>query len=138
MRDWLKQHENAVANRCEQIEGIILPKMKAFELAEREAAKKEEAALNKGKKPEERGRVEPSLPSVQGYRKTVNYPIEVTSTEEFVKAFIHAVHRKDRERVKFLAKFLVLDEKALGEHARNLKSPEEFMKQVPGVRCWKD
>lgn len=136
-KDWLKQSRLGHDNLAEQIEGICVAKLKEFENAEREAAKKEAAKLNKGKAPEECATVVPNLPTVAGYRKSVTYPVEVQSFEAFMKAYATAISKKDKPRAQFLREFLALDEKALAGYARELKDPEKFNREVPGCHCQK-
>ena len=70
-----------------------------------------------------------------GYRRSTTYQIAVTDPDALFKAFLLA---KDRDRRKFFRKFLMLNEQELRAHARDLKDPEAFMRQVPGVKCWKE
>ena len=53
VRSFLKTNLQKHTNACEEVESLCRPKMKAFEQAELEATKKEQAELNK--KAEKRG-----------------------------------------------------------------------------------
>lgn len=131
VRDFLRTARLKHVNACEQLESIILPKMKQYENDEREAAAKEQAQIEK--KTGEEVTVKPNLPTVAGYRKTVNY----YATVDFDK-FMEAYHRCNLERRKFLRQFLTINEKRLGEYARDEKNPELVMKAIPGSRAWKE
>jgi len=135
VRDFLKMKRQAAENLCEEIDMICRGKLKTYEAAEAAAAKKEEKQVQK-KDPD--AQVKPNIPAVGGYRRSTTYPIKVTDHKLLLKAWLKAHKDKDKERVQFLARFIVLDEKALGAYARELQNAEEFMKQIPGVKCSKE
>ena len=129
--DFIQQRFNRNKNRGEEARGILNVKMGDYSRKEHEATAKEEKQVNKGRKAEDRVTVQPNLPKTSGVRNTTNYPIKIVDRSKFLNAFLRA----DTERRKFLAQFLCLDESALRAHAKELKNPVEFMKQIPGVKC---
>src|SRR6267142_2639138 len=132
LRTKRQKHENA----CEEIESLCLPKMKAFEREELEATQKEEHKINKQaeKKGEAPVEVQPAIPTVAGYRRSTNYYAEVTDAEKLLRAWIRA----GKEQHQYLRQFITIDIKALNAEAREVKNPEQLMKQIPGIRAWKD
>ena len=90
------------------------------------------------KKAEQPVTVKPDLPAIPGYRKSTTYPIEVTGLYEFLTAYAKAIVKKDHTRAAFLRRFITLSEKELRDYARDLKDPERFMREIPGVRCSKE
>jgi hypothetical protein len=133
VRDFLRTSRQRDENLCQEIDAACLAKMKPWENREREEAAKEEKQLNK--KSDTHVEVKPNLPSVAGYRKTVNYHIQVEDANKLLKAFRT---EKNKTVLTFLCQFIALNENALAKYARELKDPEKFMGLVPGVKCWKD
>ncbi len=133
--DFIQQRFNRNKNRGEEARGILNGKMGDYSRKEREAAEKEQKEINKKleRKGEDPIKVQPNIPKVSGVRNTVNYPVEIIDRSKFLNAFL----KGDKGRRLFLAQFISLDESALARHAKDLKDPEKFMKEVPGVRCEK-
>ena len=132
VRDFLRTARLKHVNACEQLEGIILPKMKQYENDEREAAAKEQAQIEK--KTGEEVTVKPNLPTVAGYRKTVNYYAEIEDFEKFMRAYVLA----SPARRKFLVQFLTINEKKLAQYARDEKNEEVVMAMIPACRAWRE
>jgi hypothetical protein len=134
LRTARQKHENA----CEEIEAIFLTKMKRYEFEERDKAEKEQAKLNKKLPEGEQVKVEPNLPSVSGYRKTVNWRVEVVDRSKYLNAFL----KGDKTTRAFLGQFVTIDTAALGRYVRGAKdevgTPEAFMKSLPGVKVSKE
>jgi hypothetical protein len=133
VKDWIQQRFMRNKNRAQEIHAGLTAKMSEYTKKEREAAEKEQKELNK--KLERRGEepvtVQPNIPKVVGVRNTINYPIEVVDRSKFLIAFL----KGDKKRQQFLAQFIALDESKLREHAKDLKDPEQFAKDCPGVKC---
>jgi hypothetical protein len=127
--DFIQQRFNKNKNRGEEARGILNKKMGDYSRIEREAAAAEEKKLNK--KSAEPVTVAPNLPKTSGVRTTVNYPIEIVDRSKFLNAFL----KGDKARRVFLGQFLTLDESALARHAKELKDPAKFNKELPGVVC---
>jgi hypothetical protein len=132
LRTKRQKHENT----CEEIETVCKAKMKPWEQQELEVTQKEETKLNK--KAEKRGEapveVQPSIPTVAGYRRTTNYYAEVTDADKLLRAWMRA----GKEQHQYLRKFITIDVKALNAEAREVKDPEKLQKAIPGIRAWKD
>ena len=133
VKDFLQTRFNRNANRAREIHAQLTAKMGDYSRKEREAAEKEQKEINKKleRKGEDPVTVQPNIPKVAGVRNTINYPVEVADRSKFLNAFL----KGDKQRRLFLAQFIALDESALARHAKELKDPVEFMKQVPGVKC---
>lgn len=132
LRTKRQKHENA----CEEIESVCKAKMKTFEQEELRAAQAEEAKLNKQaeKKGEAPVTVQPSIPTVAGYRRSTNYYAEVTDADKLLRAWVRA----GKEQHQYLRQFITIDVKALNAEAREVKDPEKLQKAIPGIRAWKD
>jgi hypothetical protein len=139
VKDWIQQRFMRNKNRAQEIHAHLTAKMADYSRKEREAAEKEQKELNK--KLERRGEepvtVQPNIPKVVGVRNTVNYPITIEDSKALIKACLKAYKATNTERFQFLAQFIKLDESALAAHAKDLKDPEQFAKDCPGVKCEK-
>jgi len=133
LRTKRQKHENA----CEEIESLCLPKMKAFEREELEATQKEQDKINKQaeRKGEAPVEVQPAIPTVAGYRRSTNYYAEVTDVNALLRTWKNS---KNPKQIAYLRQFITIDMKALNAEAREVKNPEKLMKQIPGIRAWKD
>jgi len=105
-----------------------------YRIAEQEAARAEQAKLNKGKAAEDRVEVKPDVPNVPGVRFQTRYKAEVVNEEELVEAFLRA--RGDRR--DYLRKFICANADALNREAREVKDMEKLTKAIPGVRFWRE
>jgi len=114
---YLDTQSNKTKNAVTEIEAIALPWLKAFEQRERAEAKKEGAA--------------PALPTLPGYRKTVNYRAQVTDAKKFLAAY-----RKEPRGP--LAEFVIIDEQALNKRAREMKDSKAFMAVYKYTSAWED
>ena len=135
VKDFLKVHRSAIDNVCEKIDNICVAKMKEYERKELEAAKAEEAKLNK--KAAEPVTVKPAIPSVTGYRRSTVYRAEVVDP----KKFFYRYRVSNGSKRAFLEQFLVIDEKALAAYYRENHDnkdlpPHHFAHSFPGVRFW--
>jgi len=133
VRDFLKLHRQQTESECETISDICRVKMKEYERNERNAAQQEQNRLNKRR--EEPVVVKPNLPSIPGYRKTVNYRVTVTDPKALIKELLRAYKRTDTKRVQFLGPFVCLDVKALESYARETKDVKKFNAAIPGAVC---
>ena len=104
-------------------------KRKEWANAEREAAAKEQERINEAARKEAAKNhekrpapviVKPSIPTVPGTRNTVNYKFEVT------------------DETKVRKEWLKPDLVAIGEKVRADKDPELSMKEIGGIRAWKE
>ncbi len=136
VRDFTRTEKQKISNLAQETDGICVGKLKEWEFKERKAAEAEQKVLNK--KSEQPVTVQPNLPSIAGYRKTVSYPIEVTDEDALLRAFVMAAKSGKRDRTKFLRRFVCANEKTLAQYARELKDAEAFNKEIPGVRCRKE
>ena len=127
VKDFLKVHRSAIDNVCEKIDNICVAKMKEYERNELEAAKAEEAKLNR--KSEEPVTVKPAIPAVTGYRRSTVYRAEVVDRNKFLKAY----RKGHRVEQAFLEQFILIDEKEL---AAMYRLDHEKVPIVPGVRFW--
>ena len=137
VKDFIQTRLQRNTNRCTEIHASLTPKMADYSRKEREAAAKEEAAINKGreKRGEEPVAVQPSVPTVAGVRRTVNYPVTIEDPKALIKAFAKAYKASDTKRVQFLSRFIMLNEQELRAYAKDTKNPEQFNKELPGVTC---
>lgn len=130
VRTFLRTKRLKHENTCEEIEGLCLPKMKAYERAEIDAAKAEEKQINK--KSENPVEVAPDIPATPGYRRSTTYPVEVVDADKLLKAW----ERADGERRKYLRRFITIDIKEVAAEARRVKEPEKLMHMIPGIKAW--
>jgi hypothetical protein len=134
VRSFLKTNVQKHTNACEEVEALCRPKMKAFEQAELEAAKAEQAAINK--KADKRGdapvTVAPAIPSVAGYRRSTRYEVEVLDADKLLKQWVDA----SGKHKAYLRQFITINHQRLGEEARKLKDPDRLMKLVKGIRAF--
>lgn len=136
VKDWLRTKKHKHTNACEEIEALCKPKMKDYERAEAEAARKEQDELNRkalktGGAPVT---VQPDLPSVGGYRKSTTYPVQIIDADKILRKWESATGKHK----EYLRKFITIDAKALGEESRRLKNPEQLIKLIPGIKAWKE
>lgn len=132
---WLET-ENYCAQARDQIAEIkrimapLANKIRDWREEERVEAKKEETQINKGVPKTERVTVQPSIPKVAGVVRRHNWSAEVADEAKFFRAYIAA----DGERRAFLRKFLMIDQSAVAEFARNEKDSAKVEKLIPGVK----
>lgn len=107
----------------QQFSAIIDPldrKVRDWAIAEQEAAAKEEAKLNKGKRAEDRVEVKPNLTPVPGTRLVIRYKVEVINES------------------KVKREWMTPNLPAIGKKAREDQDPELTMREVGGIRVTKD
>jgi hypothetical protein len=119
---FLDTQSNKVKNACTEIEGICLPKMKAWEQRESAEAKEENA--------------KPAIPSVPGYRRSTTYHATFDKPEDFDKMLKRFFTTKSRDERTYLRKFMTWDDKELNKEAREVKDPKALEKKIPGCRAW--
>ena len=122
---YLDTQSNKTKNAVTEIEAIALPWMKSFEQHERSETAKEQKQMGDG------AVVKPNLPTVAGYRKTVNYRAQVTDAKKFLAAY-----RKEPRGP--LAEFVTIDEAALNKRAREMKDSKAFMRLYKYTSAWED
>lgn len=132
VKDFLKVKRQAAENLCEEIDALCRGEMKTLEIAEKQATAKEQKQTDKTNPG---ATVKPNIPAVSGYRRTTNYPITVDEPKALIRACLKAYKSGDTKRFQFLAQFIILDAKKIAEHARDLKDPVKFNKEIPGVTC---
>lgn len=127
-------------NACTEIEGIILPKMKAWERAELAETQKEQKQVEKqaAKTGAPAPTVQHNIPTTAGYRRSTLYRVEVTDANTLLHAYFKAAQSaKTREQAIYLRQFITIDEQKLAKVLReDVKDPKQFMKQTPGVKAW--
>jgi hypothetical protein len=132
VRNFLKQKLQAHTNRVNELEGYLLQPMRDWEIAEKNAARKEEEKLNKER--EKRGAspvsVEANVPATAGYRRSTVWGAYVEDFDKLLRAWVTAT---GKEKI-YLRQFICANEKQLSIEARNVKKPAELMKRIPGVR----
>lgn len=128
LRTATQKHTNA----CEEIEGIVKGKMKAWEQAELEATRAEQKQLEKkaARKGEVAPTVQNNIPSTAGYRRSTRYWVEVTDREKFLRAY--------RSNPRDLDKYVAIDVQKMSADLRESKDPEAMMKAIPGIKAIKD
>jgi len=159
--DFIQQRFNRNKNRAEEARGVLNMKMGDYSRKEKAAAEEEQRRLNEeaqrkrdadlkaqvktgeitkreaaeiAKEPAPEVRVQPSLPKTS-VRQTTNYPITIGDPKELIRAMLKAYKKTDTKRVQFLSRFVVLNERELAAYAKELKDPEQFNKEIPGVTC---
>jgi hypothetical protein len=137
VRTYLRTKLLVNQNACEEIEGIILPKMKEFERYEIGEAEKEEKHLNKAREKAGEAPVEvkPNLGKVAGYARRTNYKAEFVDFDALLKEFRKST---DKNRLLFLRQFIQPNAQRLGEFARDTKDSAQVQKLVPGTRAFED
>jgi len=132
VRIFLRTATQKHTNACEEIEGIIKPKMKAWEQAELDATAAEQKQLEKkaARKGEDAPTVQHNIPATAGYRRSTVYRAEVTDREKFLRAYRSDPQRFDR--------YILIDVQKLNADLRETKDPAGMMKAIPGIKCWKD
>lgn len=127
-------------NQCTEIEGVILPKMKAWEKAELAETQKEQKQMEKqaAKTGQPAPTVQHNIPSTAGYRRSTLYRVEVTDANTLIHAYFKAAQSaKTREQAVYLRQFITIDEQKLAKVFReDVKDPKQFMKQTPGIKAW--
>ena len=140
VQTFLRTARQKHTNQCTEIEGIIIPKMKAWERAETEATAKEQKQEDKRaeKTGQPAGTVEHNIPATSGYRRSTLYRVEVTDANTLLHAYFKAASdKKTREQAVYLRQFITIDEQKLAKVFReDVKDPKVFMKQTPGVKAW--
>lgn len=140
VQTFLRTARQKHSNACTEIEGIIIPKMKAWERAELEATKAEQKHEDKqaAKTGQPAGTVQHNIPATAGYRRSTLYRVEVTDANTLLHAYFKAAaNKKTREEAVYLRQFITIDEQKLAKVFReDTKDPKMFMKQTPGVRAW--
>ena len=130
--DFIQQRFNKNKNYAETIHALLSSKMGEYSRAERAATAAEQKKLDrKGVE----GTVEPNIPKTAGVRQTVNYPITIEDNRALLRALLKAYKATDTKRVQFLSQFVTLNESELRSYAKELKNPEQFAKDCPGVTC---
>lgn len=127
-------------NQCTEIEGVILPKMKAWERAELAETQKEQKQVEKQavKTGAPAPTVQHNIPSTAGYRRSTLYRVEVFDANTLLHAYFKAAQSaKTREQAVYLRQFISIDEQKLAKVFReDVRDPKQMMKQTPGIRCW--
>lgn len=132
VKDFIQQRAMRNKNYAETIHALLSSKMGEYSRAERAATAAEQKKLDrKGIE----GTVEPNIPKTAGVRQTVNYPITIEDNRALLRALLKAYKATDTKRVQFLSRFVTLNESELRAYAKELKNPEQFAKDCPGVTC---
>jgi hypothetical protein len=134
VQTFLRTARQKHTNACEEIEGIIRPKMKAWEQAELAATQAEQKKLEK--KAEKTGQQAPTvqhnIPATAGYRRSTVYRVAF-DTPEATEKFLRAYRRDPKD----LEKYVMIDIQAMQKDLREeIKDVKEAMKRWPGSRCW--
>jgi len=125
----LQEQEKALTAPADALLFDLERKRKEWANKEREAAAKEQERINEAARKEAAKNhekrptpitVKPSIPTVPGLRNTVNYKFEVVDATKV---------RKD---------WLIPDLVAIGQKVRSDKDPEQSMKEIGGIRAWKE
>jgi hypothetical protein len=132
VKDFLKLKRQAAENLCEEIDSLCRAEMKTLEIAESKATAKEQKVVDKT---HPGATVKPNIPAVAGYRRSTTYPVTIVDEKALIRACLKAYKATDTKRFQFLAKFITANAKALADYARDLKNPDQFNKEVPGVKC---
>jgi len=116
----LRAQRDKIIAEIEAVVGPIEDACRKWRLAEQEAAAREEARLNKGKRPEARVEVKPNTPPVPGARLVTRYRVEVVNAR------------------KVKREWLVPDLARIAEKARHDKDPALTEREVGGIRVIKE
>jgi hypothetical protein len=132
VRNFLKQKLMAHTNRVTECESFLLPKMHAWEAAEKSAARKEAEKANATR--EKRGappvNVLPDIPTTSGYRRSTVWGAYVEDEEKLLRAWANATGKEKT----YLRQFVCANAKQLSVEARNVKKPKELAARIPGVK----
>lgn len=123
-----------------RVKKLVIEGYRAWEEAERKAAEKEQAKLNKGGKEASLASVKPSIPTLQGAQSRRLYKVQVVDQDAILFEFIKAKRgktNKDKMRAMFLRSYIRVDEAAIQAVARSEKGWKELQEaKVPGLRFW--
>ena len=73
-----------------------------------------------------------NTPKIAGLRQRINWYAEGVNVNQFLDAYVKA----DAATRAFMAGFVMFDDKALGQFARQVKSDEVVMTRIPGSKAW--
>ena len=132
VKDFIQTRFNCNANRATEIHSWLTPKMAAYSKQDKKETAVEQKQMEKKGIA---GTVQSNIPKVAGVRATVNYPVTITDPKLLIRAFAKAYKASDTKRVQFLSRFITLDGQELRAYAKEIKNPEQFNKELPGVKC---
>lgn len=110
-------------------------KKEAAQTAARENARADFDAVQQAQNVQE-VMVKPAVPVVAGAKNQTYYFGEVVDSGSIIAEFIVAVEKGNFERMTFLAKFIMVDEAAVGRFARDTKDSLKANALLPGCRFW--